>query len=56
MKKKGAETNDIDDIDESTANGGEIELRECSVEEGKEEEEKIMMELLMRKGRKKMMS
>ena len=39
MKKKGAETNDIDDIDESTANGGEIELRECSVEEGKEEEE-----------------
>merc|ERR1712159_494347 len=39
MKKKGAETNDIDDIDESTANGGEIELRECSMEEGKEEEE-----------------
>ena len=39
MKKKGAETNDIDDIDGSTANGGEIELRECSVEEGKEEEE-----------------
>ena len=31
------ETNDIDDIDESTANGGEIELRECSMEEGKEE-------------------
>ena len=39
MKKKGAETNDIDDIDGSTANGGEIELRECSVEEVKEEEE-----------------
>ena len=36
--KRRVETNDIDDIDESTANGGEIELRECSVE-GKEEEE-----------------